>query len=304
MATREFHYKYFIKRVNQLLSDYIVQLHYAYEKRNDWAILIIKNSDIYKKAGIDINPVYDSNNTMKIFYTNKHSSKINRLYISYINSYNYLIYCKIPQLDEKIEALASRRGCYKFLYTTIQREINFYIGKHLLKGNNYSFGSRLGYIYIYILCLKGTSTFRPIDKKATLEMIKLYKENGITVKDKDNPDGKSPIVRLPYDDIPKCVFRPGVKKCENASFYKFHLNYTYTYINVPGQRSNYINQKPVNLNNRTFKELVDDRKISIYNKLLAISIHLGDLKYNIYHNNKTNTTKQEITEYHEQSNIY
>lgn len=300
MLSREFYYRDFLKEVNQRLEEYIVQLHYIYEKRNDWIIKIDQHKDKYKEVGIDINPIYNIDNTIKIFYNKKQRDKLNKLLISYINSYNYCIYSKIPLLNDKIEALAAVRNVLKQLYSVIQYELNFEISKLLLKGNNYSFGGKIGYIYIYIQNLDRNPNVRIVDKKETIKLYNLLKENGIPIKTKDNPDGKPFKIYLPYRDIPRCKFRIGKTRIDNALFYKFHLDYIYTYDNPPRSiAKNYKSKRPTELTNRTFNELVEDRDLAIYNKLLAISLHLGDLKYNIYHNNKNYINQQSINNYHE-----
>ena len=107
MVDNEYYWRDFVKEVQIQLNSLIKQLHLAYERRNDCIYNIKDNLAKYQEAGVDVSVVFDIDNRSKIYFNKKQDTLLGTKLMSYIRSYNYLVYERLDKLDDDIETLAA-----------------------------------------------------------------------------------------------------------------------------------------------------------------------------------------------------
>lgn len=276
---QDFYWNDFNKEVNIKLSNAIKYLHIAFDRRND-CIYNIKDFEIrYKQVGIDLSNIDILNNRSKIYYNKKQKEALGVKLCSYINSYNYLVYEKIPLLEQEIKTLNAIRNYPRDLYRRLQLSLNHEIAKHILKGNIYSFGGTIGSIRIYIKDIPKERRLKRINWCQSFGFYNKLIKDGYTPKTKANPDGIEWHIHSISDNVAFVRFKPSRKPCINAKYYKFHLGYSHEM--CPSEDKKAIKGVKA-LKNKTFNEILDMRGLNSMNKLSAICSNFDDLKRELY----------------------
>lgn len=174
MVDNEYYWRDFVKEVQIQLNSLIKQLHLAYERRNDCIYNIKDNLAKYQEAGVDVSVVFDIDNRSKIYFNKKQDVLLGTKLMSYIRSYNYLVYERLDKLDDDIETLAALKELPSEMYTYMQDEVNNEIANLLCKGNNYSFGSSVGYVYVYYKKTMPGDVCSVVDWGATKDLKRNY----------------------------------------------------------------------------------------------------------------------------------
>lgn len=187
MVDNEYYWRDFVKEVQIQLNSLIKQLHLAYERRNDCIYNIKDNLAKYQEAGVDVSVVFDIDNRSKIYFNKKQDALLGTKLMSYIRSYNYLVYERLDKFDDDIETLAALKELPSEMYTYMQDEVNNEIANLLCKGNNYSFGSSVGYVYVYYKKTMPGDVCSVVDWGATKDLKKKLLEQGINIRTADNP---------------------------------------------------------------------------------------------------------------------
>ena len=99
MVDNEYYWRDFVKEVQIQLNSLIKQLHLAYERRNDCIYNIKDNLAKYQEAGVDVSVVFDIDNRSKIYFNKKQDTLLGTKLMSYIRSYNYLVYERLDGLN-------------------------------------------------------------------------------------------------------------------------------------------------------------------------------------------------------------
>lgn len=276
---RDFYWNDFNKEVIIRLNNNIKYLHMAFDKRNDCIYNITENKDKYEKYGVNISHIYTLDNRLKIYISRKQKAALGVKLCSYITSYNYLVYEKIPLLEKSIKVLNAIRDYPRDMYNTLQSGLTHEIAKHLLKGNHYSFGHNLGSIRIWI---------KKFDKDELIERINWFKsfgfrneliKKGYTPKSKDNPEGVEWRIHHTKDSVAFIKFKLSYKPCINAKYYKFDLGYSHEMCKNTHAKAC---KSVTALKDKSFQEILDDRNLNCMNKLAAICSNFGNLKYELY----------------------
>ena len=199
MVDNEYYWRDFVIEVKIQLNSLIKQLHLDYERRNDCIYNIKDNLAKYQEAGVDVSVVFDINNRSKIYFNKKQDTLLGTKLMSYIRSYNYLVYERLDKLDDDIETLAALKELPSEMYTYMQDEVNNEIANLLCKGNNYSFGSSVGYVYVYYKKTMPGDVCSVVDWGATKDLKKKLLEQGINIRTADNPNGIPYVIYFDYD---------------------------------------------------------------------------------------------------------
>lgn len=290
----DFYHHDFIKKIHLLLDEAIKKLHIAYERRNDFKFNIIDNIEYYKKAGVKIDIVLDENNTNKIYVSKSQESRLGTKLMNYIRSYNYLIYTKIPKLQSDIEAYASVREAPHTFYTYFRNAINVEINKIIAKGLNQSFGANVGYVYVHYHKIMPGQVFKYIDWFATNKLKKRLLEQNIVVKSKDNPEGVPFLVYKTKDFYITARYRRVANCVDNAKFYKFKFLFNNGFkkpclVMTPDgevvQDVMLRDYRPFRFANVPINEIINNRRLPLFNKILAICVNYPKEAEKMYHNN-------------------
>lgn len=285
MLDNEFYWRDFIHEINIRLNNLIKQLHLAYEKRNDCIYNIIDNISSYQKVGINISVISDIDNRNKIYFNKKHEAQLGIKLISYIRTYNYLVYEKLEKLDHEIETLAAIKEMPMELYTYIQEALNHEISNSICRGNNYSFGSQVGYIYVYFRKLSPESISKILNWGETMKLKNTLLENGISIKTVDNPNGVPYKIYYEYDWFIHAVYHKTKGRIKQSSYYKFKFGYTPSLYDRRKSRVKVYGKAPKDLAGRTIDEILNDRRLNALNKILAICVNFPNMPTKLYKNN-------------------
>lgn len=285
---KEFYWRDFLEEVDIEISKCIASLHFAYEKRNDAIFHIQDYKDVYIQAGINIDRIYDIDNENKIHFNNKQADIIGVKIMSYIRSYNYLVYERIPELNNRITTFSKIRHMPTPMYTYLQEEVNYNIQKHIVKGNYYSFGSKIGFIYPYVHKFPKNSICKYIDWKESKKLKKLLEERGLAIMTPDNPKGIQWKVLATYPFCVKACYKRRKGRIPESRYYKFRFGYT---PGMPYKDKPRPKVRPSDLKGITFDEILDNRQMNCFNKILGVVVNIPDLRYSLYKNNvNTNLT--------------
>lgn len=284
MTDREFYWRDFLYEVHLKLCNLVNQLHNAYEKRNDFIYYIKANINEYNKVGIDVSVVLDIDNRNKIYFNKKQEDKLSTKLISYLKSYNYIVYEKLDKLDNEIRILSTIKEIPREMYTLFQSSLNFEIGNSLVKGNNYSFGGQVGYVYAYFHKLAPGVIPNNLNWGETMKLKKRLLEQGIAIKTPTNPNGVPYRVYYDFDWFIHARFHKLKNRIKQASYYKFKFAYSSSCYAKYTNKKTYA-KGPKDFSGKTFEEILNNRRISPLNKILAICVNLQDLPAKLYKNN-------------------
>lgn len=287
---KEFYYRDFVRAIAIKLNDYIKQLHLAYQKRNDNIVDIKDNLKYYNAVNFDVSPVYEINPTTRLNTTSKAYNKLSIRLKSYVASYNYLVYEKIPLLKRKIETYAAMNNCSAEFYSSFRQLVCHKIAQQLLRGNAYSFGEKLGYLQVHIHQFDITHS-KMIDVGESYDLRNKLIKAGFEVESKENPNGRKWKVKFKYDWVARARFRIYHKSIHRSKFYKFRWGWTpdIGYNNTPEYHQN-----------DTFDQILNNRSMNFLDKLFTICFNFPSLKWEMYNNNKP---KENTKNYDEQSII-
>ena len=283
---KEFYYRDFKQAVAIKLNDLIKQLHLAYQKRNDNIIEIKDNIAKYNAVHLDVSQVFEIDPSERINTNKSGYNKLPIKYRSYIASYNYLVYEKIPNLQRNIQTYAAVHNCTREFYSPFIQYITRDISKQLLKGNSYSFGEKIGYIKVFIQYfanpLKGLH-----DRLASLKVRQNLIKNGLIPKGRENPDGARWKVYSLGDWWMRARYRTTNKSVVNSKSYKFKWGWT-----CELGRGN----TPSYHQDDEFDEIIENKTMNFLNKLLTICFNFPLLKWDLYENNKPKDSKNNYDE--------
>lgn len=282
MVDNEYYWRDFVKEVQIQLNSLIKQLHLAYERRNDCIYNIKDNLVKYQEAGVDVSVVFDIDNRSKIYFNKKQDALLGTKLMSYIRSYNYLVYERLDKLDDDIETLAALKELPSEIYTYMQDEVNNEIANLLCKGNNYSFGSSVGYVYVYYKKTMPGDVCSVVDWGATKDLKKKLLEQGINIRTADNPNGIPYFIYYDYDWCIKAVYHKVKGRIPQSVYYKFKFGHTSSaYEN--GEKT--IDRTPFAMKGKTVDEIATNRRLNCFNKILAICFNHPDEAIKLYRNN-------------------
>ena len=286
---KEFYYRDFVKSAAIKLDNYIKILHITYRKRNDYVIDIKDNIKFYQEAGIDITPVFKIDPTDRI---NTNKSGFYKLPIklrSYLTSYNYLVYEKIPTLQRNIKTYSAINNISMEFYIPIWRGICYKIAELLLKGNGYSFGEKIGHLRVYLYKYK--DSIASYNLAASVQLKKKLLAAGYTIQSPENPNGIRWKVHSEHDFCARARYKRYSKAVINANKYFFRFGWSASNPYNPYKHEN---------DDDTFEEIIKNRSTNFLNKLLTICFNFPDLKWELYANN---LDKENTKNYDEQSII-
>ena len=226
MVDNEYKWTEILKEYKIQLNSLIKQLHLAYERRNDCIYNIKDNLAKYQEAGVDVSVVFDIDNRSKIYFNKKQDALLGTKLMSYIRSYNYLVYERLDKLDDDIETLAALKELPSEMYTYMQDEVNIEIANLLCKGNYYSFGSSVGYVYVYYKKTMPGDVCSVVDWGATKDLKKKLLEQGINIRTADNPNGIPYCIYYDYDWGIKAVYHKVKGRIPQSLYYKFKFGHT------------------------------------------------------------------------------
>lgn len=277
----EFYWREFINEVNIELNTKLKLLHLAYERRNDCIYNIKDNIEIYTKNGIDVSRIFDIDNRDKIYINKKQEKNIGIKLTSFIRSYNYIVYDKLRELDDNIEWLAAIKDLPREIYGYMRDGLNFEIQKHICKGNNYSFGSIIGYIRAYFYEIPSNKINSHINWGDTMKLRQKLLDAGIAIKTKDNPNGTPYIVYADWDWWIRAQYRKLKNSIKETRYYKFKFYYH----GSCRTKTHYYEKSPKVIRTNNMNELIDNLSLPCLNKLLCICINFPDERTKIFKNN-------------------
>lgn len=289
MYDKEFYWRDFNKEISIRLNNLLKQLHLTYEKRNDCIYNIKDNINKYIEANINISCIENIDNRNKIYFNKKQELLVGLKLISYIRSYNYIVYEKLDKLDNEIETLAGIKNSPPELYTYIQDELNHEICKTLCKGNNYSFGGQVGYINVFFFQFPSGKINTALNWGETIKLKKKLLENGIALQTKDNPNGRAYKIYCEYDWWVHAQFKKIKGKLPQVDYYNFRFGYTK---NKVLNGIHLTAKSPKEQYGRSFENIIDDRSLNSLNKILAVCVNYPNLRLDLYRNNVNNTQRK------------
>lgn len=283
---KEFYYRDFKQAVAIKLNDLIKQLHLAYQKRNDHIVNIKDNIKHYNNAKLDVSPIFEIDPSDRININKSGYHKLSIKLRSYIASYNYLVYEKIPNLKKSIQTFAAVHNCTREFYSPFSKYITHEIARHLLKGNAYSLGEKIGYLKVYIQ--KFDNPYHGLyNLKESYALRKKLIDAGVDVQSDTNPNGIKWKVFLDQDWWCRARFRTYKNSVLNSKNYRFRWGWTADvgYNNTPNYHQD-----------DTYEEILNNYSMNFLNKLLTICFNFPDLKWELYQNNLTKDTTKNYDE--------
>lgn len=279
MYEREFYWRDFSKAVNIELSNKLKLLHVLYEKRNDAIFNIKDNIEEYNKIGIDVSKIFDLNNGDKIIIGRKKGKGISVRLYTYLSSYNYLIYERIPEIQSDIKALAAVKNCPREMYMYFQDALNFEIQRHIIDGYSYSFSPAVGYVRAIFFKIPPEKMLNHINWGDTMALRKKLLDAGIAIRTKDNPNGTPYIIYADWDWWIRAQYHKNKGRIQESRYYKFRFGYVKN--NVPPEKRK-IDKSPKTYRTNNINDIIYNDKLSLENKLLMICVNFPD-KRSTYH---------------------
>ena len=164
----------------------------------------------------------------------------------------------------------------------MQDEVNNEIANLLCKGNNYSFGSSVGYVYVYYKKTMPGDVCSVVDWGATKDLKKKLLEQGINIRTADNPNGIPYFIDYDNDWCIKAVYHKVKGRIPQSVYYKFKFGHTSSaYEN--GEKT--IDRTPFAMKGKTVDEIATNRRLNCFNKILAICFNHPDEAIKLYRNN-------------------
>lgn len=288
MRDVEFYWRDFRREIDIQLNALIKQLHLAYEKRNDCIYNIKDNLVKYQAVGMDVSIVFDIDNRSKIYFNKKQDVALGTKLMSYIRSYNYIVYEKLDKLDNEIETLAGIKELPLEMYHYIQDEVNHEIANLICRGNRYSFGSQVGYVYVFYRKQMAGDICSVVNWGATMQLRKNLLAQNIAIRTPDNPKGVPYFIYFDYDWTIRAVYTRIKGRIPQSVYYKFRFGYTPA-IYKKGVKLD--DRTPAGIKNVSIDEILANKKLNCFNKILAICANHPNDAVKLYRNNipKLNT---------------
>lgn len=221
MEKRDF-YKAFIKDSENKLVDLFNQLHDYYDERLSLFNSITSNDVLLETFGIKISIFTDmmEGRVVKRIINTKLYKYLDRSFIESVNRFIHICNVLIPKTLKNIKVVSLQCRTPEKVYDLIISILNIEIGNTILKGYVYSFGKFLGKLCIKYVTRRNTAKPVP-DWGASIKLRDELISKGITVKSRENPNGKKWLLYRTDDDYCYWAWLKRTSIIANKQMYRF-----------------------------------------------------------------------------------